>query len=48
MGIQGDWSSWRGRGAAPFVGAWGQSHHKAKVKEKLEIGKAAHAKPIGN
>ena len=38
MGIQGDWSSWRGRGAEPFVGETvilrmtvGQSPYKAKV-----------------
>ncbi|MGN0473609.1 MAG: hypothetical protein ACI4IJ_00825, partial [Acutalibacteraceae bacterium] len=35
-----------GRGAAPFVGAWGQSHHKTKVQEKLAIGKAPMRSPI--
>ncbi|MDD6395257.1 MAG: hypothetical protein PUB37_03625, partial [Firmicutes bacterium] len=44
MGIQGDWSSWRGRGAAPIVGVWGQSHHKTKVQDKLAIGN--NAKPL--
>ena len=39
MGIQGGRPSWRGRGAEPIVGVWGQSHHKAKVQENFAIGK---------
>ena len=46
MGIQGGRPSWRGQGAAPIVGVWGQSHHKTKVQEKLSIGK--NAKPVKN
>ena len=46
MGIQGGRPSWRGRGAAPIVGVWGQSPYRAKVQEKLAIGN--NAKPIAN
>ena len=45
MGIQGGRPSWQVQGSA-LVGAWGQSHHKAKVQEKSKIEKCTYAKPI--